>query len=226
MPKYNVFNKKELSYAYESIDKFYLEKGSFLAIKLTQLFIMNVSRGNELNFSNNYLIGRFNCSESGLQDAFKIAESNNIFKRKIGASSNGKTERYGFELNIEQAIEWMSVSKYDNSYKNAPKRSLFKAFVNQSVIFIKDTARRIKDELKEFKNKRDQKARASKIAAIKEKTDKKYNRYINHLENRNAKLAKKRLQASSKELLSEAEKMLPSFVTGLGFQKPPDRFKN
>src|SRR5690606_31094821 len=137
--KYKKLNNHYLEYALPNIDIHYRKSGTFIAVKLIEHFILNVLRGNKLIFSNQYLAGKFYCTVSGLQDAYKVLEKDGIVSRTF--KDENRHDRSEFIIDMEKAIEWLSVTIYDQEYKAAPKRSLFKAFVNQSVLFIKNKAK-------------------------------------------------------------------------------------
>lgn len=216
--KYKILNNQAIEYAYKHTDKHYLENGSFIAVKIIEYFILNTLRGNELKFSNIHLAGKFYCSVSGLQDAFKVLESDGIVIRTF--NDEEKRDRSEFKLDLEKAITWLSTTTYSDNYKNAPRRSLFRAFVNQAVIFIRNKSGAIKKELTRYKGKYDAKVRAAKVKELNEKLDKEYDRYLRHLKTRTEKLEAKRERLDTRTLQERANSLISDLVIGWGFEPP------
>src|SRR5690554_4394287 len=106
------------------------------------LFIQTYANNQLLTYSNYELLDKLSIKRmSSLHSAFYILEREGIIKRTF--KDDKKRQRGPFEFDVEKAMLWMNTTIYDDMYKNAPKRSLMRAFVNQTLIVIKDIKERI-----------------------------------------------------------------------------------
>lgn len=169
---------KSFKYANDNISETLLQRGIFIAVKMICLFVQTYAADERLTYSNNDLMGKLGCSLSSLHDAFKVVERAGIIRRTY--KDDKKRIRDEFFFDIDMAMSWMKTTKFDDAYKNATKRSLFKAFVNQTVIFIID----MKERILEAVGVRRTKDRKEKISEIIKRTEKYYKRYQKHLNKR------------------------------------------
>src|SRR5690606_12753760 len=94
---------------------------------------------------------------------------------------------------------WMSTTIYDEKYKDAPKRSLMRVFVKQTLIFINN----VQDVIQSIKARKttDMQARIKEIAA---KTNKMFIKYQSYLEKKAARLAAANETRSTYQIRSPA----------------------
>lgn len=218
MPRYTALNNLELEYAFPDL-KHLSKSGMFIAVKIIEYFIQISIKGGKLQFSNFELVGKFRCSLRGLQDAFVVLESDGIVKRTF--KDDRKFERSEFILDLDKAYNWLSLHKYDKEYINAPKRSLLRAFVNQSTIFVKNVKERIIKAFGLYKNSKDKELRKSKIEAFKKQLDKQYQRYVKHLQERSLKIQQYKEKKEKSQLLNDAINVFYSFLSRISYT-PPD----
>lgn len=224
MPKYKALNNLELNYAFKDL-KHLGESGMFIAVKLVEYFIQTVIKGGPLKFSNMELVSTFLCSRRGLLDAYKVLEADGIVRRTF--LDEDKLTRGEFEMDLEKAYEWLSLNKKDDAYINAPKRSLLRNFVNQASIFVIDIKNRIIEAFGHSKNVIDREERRRKIRVFKEKLNRDYDRYTNHLQTRKGKLRKYQDNREQASIIEDAKETLNNFLnSGIHYNyTPPDNLK-
>ncbi|MEM0173264.1 MAG: hypothetical protein QXI16_02015 [Sulfolobaceae archaeon] len=207
-------------YIDENNPRVLMEPGIFIAVKLINLFIQTYISNAKITYSNDELIGKMGCSRSGLYDAFRVLEREGLIKRIY--SDTKKRNRTEIEFNIDLAASWLKLTIYDKVYKNAPKRSLLRAVVSQTMIIIKDTKERILEAVGVRKSK----DRKERIEQIVKETERNYNRYVKHLKQR--KIKQDKINATRKESILRHHLILGSidWIKSLGLgPNPPDTLK-
>lgn len=207
-------------YIDENNPRVLMEPGIFIAVKLINLFIQTYISNAKITYSNDELIGKMGCSRSGLYDAFRVLEREGLIKRIY--SDTKKRNRTEIEFNIDLAASWLKLTIYDKVYKNAPKRSLLRAVVSQTMIIIKDTKERILEAVGVRKSK----DRKERIEQIVKETERNYNRYVKHLKQR--KIKQDKINATRKESILRHHLILGSidWIKSLGLEpNPPDTLK-
>lgn len=217
---YGQLNGYQIEYNGINIHDHYQEGGTFIAVKLLQKAILEYSQTGKVIYSNDHLIGCFGVTRRGLQTAMTILEQEGIMKRTF-LDPVTKRHRTGFTLDINMAIDWLGTTNRSEAYHQAPKRSLFRAFVNQAVINIKSFARDLKKAMRITKNKQDRLMREEKIAELNRKQQE-YDAYISYQIKRRQRMMKQEKETHTPEEVIET---LTSWITTLGY-KPPKVAKN
>ena len=211
----------QIEYTGIMIDDYYREGGTFIAVKLLQKAILEYSQTGKVTYSNDHLIETFEVSRRGLQIAMSILEKEGIMKRTF-SDPDTKRHRTGFILDVDMAIVWLGCTTLSDEYKHAPRRSLFRAFVNQAVINIKSFAKELKKAIRITKNKEERKAREEQIQQLNKK-QKDYDKHVSRLIKRRNRIAN--AAADTLMDLTEAIDTIKSWTKKLGY-KPPELSKN
>ena len=211
----------QIEYTGIIIHDHYKEGGTFIAVKLLEKAILEYSQTGKVIYSNEHLIECFNVSRRGLQIAMGILEQEGIMKRTF-SDPETKRHRTGFILDVDMAIKWLGCTTLSDEYKQAPRRSLFRAFVNQAVITIKSFAKELKKAMRITKNKEERQARELKIQELNKK-QKEYDQHVQRLNKRRLK----RLTALGELEIDQDEviETIRSWANKLGY-KPPELVKN
>lgn len=212
--------RPKLNYHHPDTVKMYSNKGTFTAVRLLDYSIQIAANGGDLNFSNQWLLDVLNVSASTLHYAFNVLESEGILTRQW----KDKTiyQRDSFKLDYKTALEWLKITIYDRSYTQAPRRSFMRAFIKQSLLYVRNDKERIEDALSEAKVSEDKlkgAARKKLIDEIKNKINKDYERYIKFKTNQVNKIVE-RLNSTSSEL-EVYDDAIYSFSVSIGY-RPPD----
>jgi len=211
-------NNIPIEYIGINITDHYAEGGVFIATKVLEMIMIEYSQTGIVTYSNDHFIGAFHVSRRGLQIAFNLLEAAGIIKRTF-ADPDTRYTRTGFTLNVEMAVEWLSMTRDD--VKDMKRGSLVKHFVMQAVIKVKMFARELKKAIKHQKNESDREAAAARIALINQDS----RRYELHCQaiakKRERRL--KRVYAEASE--SEMKETLLSMALSYNYL-PPDTTKN
>jgi hypothetical protein len=121
-----------------SLDKFRRASGVNLITKvLTDFILISTSPSNDkIILSNVAMAERYNVTERGVQYVLAQIEELGLAKRIF--SDENRHDRVEIELNVSACIDWVTTTRYDQEYQSAQKRSPFRRFVNQTIIFLKD----------------------------------------------------------------------------------------
>lgn len=210
----------QFMYIDKNISKVLMEPGIFIAVKLINLFVQTYISNEKITYSNNELIGKMGCKLSSLHDAFRVLEEAGIIKRIY--ADDKKRVRTEIQFNIDLAVAWLKLTIYDKEYVNAPKRSLLRAVVSQTMIIVKDTKERILEAV----GRRKSKDRKERIEQIVRQTERDYTRYLKHLKNRKAKQDMINEKRSSSILRNNVLLSTIDWIKSLGLEpNPPDTLK-
>lgn len=153
---------------------YYSTRGSFIASKLFQKFTEAFINQGKIIYDNNTLIGDFNCTERGLQYAFKLLETNDLFHREF--TDETKLNRTGFKINIEQVLEIIELRKKD--VEDLKRGDLKKSIVTQMAMTFKRDIRGLRRALTNAKNAKNH----AKYQELLDKINKIQEDYRNHVE--------------------------------------------
>lgn len=212
--------RPKLNYHHQDTVRMYSEKGTFTAVRLLDYAIQVAANGGDLNFSNQWLLDVLKVSASTLHYAFNVLEYQGILTRQWKDKSI--YQRDSFKLDYKTALEWLKITIYDKSYTQAPKRSFMRAFIKQSLLYVRNDKERIEDALSEAKvseAKLKGVARKKLVDEIKNKINKDYERYIKFKTNQVNKIVE-RLNSTSSEL-EVYDDAIYSFSVSIGY-RPPD----
>lgn len=212
--------KPKLSYHHKDTVSMYSEKGTFTAVRLLDYCIQIAANGGELNFSNEWLLSVLKVSASTLHYAYNVLESQEILVRQWKDKSI--YQRDSFKLDYKTSLEWMKTTIYDKSYTQAARRSFKRAYIKQSLLYVRDDKKRIEDALTEAKVSEDKLkgvARKRLIDEIKGRINKEYDRYIKFKTNQVNKIVE-RLNSTSDEL-NVYDDVIYQFSVSIGY-RPPD----
>ncbi|CDR30660.1 Uncharacterised protein [Acholeplasma oculi] len=218
----NKYLLKKIEYVHKQEER---NNSIFIAIKLALLFFQKVIAGQSIQDSNERLCEVLQCSLSGLHYAFRILEANGILTRTY--ADDNKFTRTQFIFNLEKFVSWLKLTKYDDEYINAPKRSFKRAVVNQTSIIIKDVRSKVERaiaEIKRIEKITDRKVLEDKIKVITAKVERDYTRYLKHLKTRATKLAKTEARRQEKAYKDSLIKTIIEMSMSYG-HKPPDSLK-
>ena len=197
----------------------YIHDAIYIATKVIEKVLIEYSQTGSVTYSNDHLQDAFRCSRRGLQIAMNKAENElGIFKRVYADS--GKYHRDGFEINIDKAIELLSLTNEDVEHLN--RGDLKKHFVMQKSVYIRRSSRDLKSLLRRIQNDKNKEIYQSKINELQAK-NMAYDNYVNARVMKAKKSMIKNIQKrfSVEEILSAANDL----YNGLGFF-PPGASKN
>lgn len=212
--------KIKLNYVYQDTVSKYAEKtGIFTAVRLLNYAIQIAANGGKLNFSNSFLAETLNVPLSTLHYAIHILEAEGVLIRTWKDESIYK--RDSFKLDYKVVLEWLKTTVYDKGYINAPKRSFKRAFIKQTLIYVRDDKNRIQDELTKLKINDDKlkgENRKMVIDSIKKNIDREYQRYV-ELKTKQVKRIIER-NGSSSDDITIYDDVIVQFAKSLGYRPP------
>lgn len=107
----------------------------------------------KVTFSNREISNDTNISIRGIQYALAQLEAEGIISRSYKDPEDIILERQEIILNEEKALEYLSLTRYDEAYKNGQKRGLLRRLINQLNIRFKGYLENLVNEAKQLKNK-------------------------------------------------------------------------
>jgi hypothetical protein len=144
----------------------YIYDNVFISTKTTEEVIRMYSQTGKVTYSNEHFQNRFRCSRRGFQIACNKSENEiGVFKRVY--KDEGKRHRQGFELDIDRAIEVMSMTPED--VIDLPRGNALKHFVMQRTTVINKYAKQLKSLRKQMKRAKDKERYQAKIKEIQAK---------------------------------------------------------
>jgi hypothetical protein len=197
----------------------YVYDDVFISTKLTEDVLIMFSQTGKVTYSNNHFINRFRCSRRGFHyGANKSEQEIGVFKRVY--KDDAKRHRQGFEVDIERAIEVLSMTPED--VQDLPRGNALKHFVMQRTTVVNKYARQLKSLRRQMKRAKDKERYQTKIKEIQAKKMK-LDSYIDE----RSKRANKRISNNKNTRFNRLD-VIESFkalVIGAG-SKPPEQYVN
>ncbi len=121
--------------------------------KVLFMIIYQHSQTGKVTFSNREISNATNITIRGIQYALTQLEAEGIITRTFKDPEDIILEREEICLNEEKALEYLTLTRYDETYKNSKKRGLLRRLINQLNIRFKGYLENLVSEAKKLKNK-------------------------------------------------------------------------
>lgn len=147
------------------INRYYGSSGTFLATKILTKALLQFSTSGKVIYSNYELMDLFGVTRRGLQIGFTYLEKAGVMRRTF--KDETKHERTGFMIDIDMAVEWLSMTRED--VKDRPRGDLCKHFVMQSIIKVRAFSKQLSKLLKVKQNQNNREEIMAKLEKLNER---------------------------------------------------------